>query len=140
MGLLFVCFWYYPGSSLVLRLTSISSNKEHKCFDSVNILLGTKENVKSGHGILDLKKWMVFDQLWCNTRGGWGYNALLLWKYTPFYEKEWKKAMNVPMETTTLFINWLIYTAICAKINSLKQKTMLEDHFYFLTVSCHALK
>ena len=29
-----------PCTSLVLRLTSISSNKEHKCFDSVNIQLG----------------------------------------------------------------------------------------------------
>ena len=41
--LFFYLFLGVPCTSLVLRLTSIPSNKEHKCFDSVNI---PQKNVK----------------------------------------------------------------------------------------------
>ena len=51
----------------------------------------------------DFKKWTIFYQLWrnmINTMEGvkcW----MLGWKYTPLYEKEWKKPKNVVTETTT---------------------------------------
>ena len=61
MGLLFVCFWYYPGNSLVLKLTSISSNKEHKCFDSVNNLTNSLY-IQHGLMIVDLQR------IYCSTK------------------------------------------------------------------------
>ena len=40
-----------------------------------------------------------YDVILDNNRGGGGYNALLWCKYTPVYEKAWKKTKNALMET-----------------------------------------
>ena len=47
------------------------------------------------------KKVDGLDQLWRNIRGGGGRCLMLRWKYTPLYEKAWKKTKNALLETTT---------------------------------------